>query len=74
MPKPAIFPALDIGTTISAAGETVPTVVIDATDAADAGTLVIAHTPPEQAAIDQPTWLAIDLDGDALRAKIGADQ
>ena len=43
-------------------------------DAADVGHLVIAHTDPTVAARERPLWLAIDLDGDALRAAIGLDQ
>jgi hypothetical protein len=35
-------------------------------EAAAAGRLVIATTPPEQAAVDQPLWLAIDLDARSL--------
>ncbi len=35
-------------------------------DAAQAGRLVIATTPPDRAADDQPLWLAIDLDPRAL--------
>ena len=35
-------------------------------DAAAAGHLVIATTPPERAAVDQPLWLAIDLDARSL--------
>ena len=35
-------------------------------DAAMAGRLVIATTPPERATVDQPVWLAIDLDPRAL--------
>jgi hypothetical protein len=35
-------------------------------DAAAVGHLVIATTPPERAAIDQPLWLAIDLDRRSL--------
>lgn len=35
-------------------------------DAAEAGRLVIATTPPERAAADHPVWLAIDLDHRAL--------
>ncbi len=131
-----VLPVLDIGTTIAADGERLPTVVVDATghpeiidlarvhavegigdiateaagvpdadvdgawrfflaviirspvrcafvlefslpahrtvldDAAAAGRLVIATTPPERAAADQPMWLAIDLDPDALSAAL----
>lgn len=36
-------------------------------NAADANALVIAHTPPQNAGEEQPAWLAIDLDGLALR-------
>ena len=35
-------------------------------EAVAAGRLVIATTPPEQAAVDQPLWLAIDLDARSL--------
>ncbi len=35
-------------------------------DAAAAGRLVIATTPPERAELDHPLWLAIDLDPSAL--------
>ena len=35
-------------------------------EAAAAGRLVIATTPPERAAADQPLWLAIDLDARSL--------
>lgn len=35
-------------------------------EAAAAGRLVIATTPPERAGLDQPLWLAIDLDAGAL--------
>ena len=35
-------------------------------EAAAAGHLVIATTPPERAAADQPLWLAIDLDARSL--------
>ena len=35
-------------------------------DAAEAGRLVIATTPPERAADDRPLWLAIELDPRAL--------
>ena len=34
------------------------------------GSLVIAHTDPQRAAIEQPTWLAVDIDGPALAAEI----
>ncbi len=36
-------------------------------DAAEAGQLVIATTPPEDAATHQPLWLALDLDTTAFR-------
>jgi len=39
-------------------------------DAADTGGLVIAHTAPERAASDQPLWLAVDIDRDALRQQL----
>ena len=35
-------------------------------DAARCGSLVIAHTDPAEVVDDQPSWLAIDLDGPAL--------
>ena len=35
-------------------------------EAAGAGHLVIATTPPERAVLDQPLWLAIDLDSRSL--------
>ena len=35
-------------------------------EAAAAGRLVIATTPPERATVDQPLWLAIDLDSRSL--------
>lgn len=35
-------------------------------EAAGAGRLVIATTPPERAEVDQPLWLAIDLDAHSL--------
>lgn len=35
-------------------------------DAARVGHLVLATTPPERAAVDQPVWLAIDLDPRSL--------
>ncbi len=35
-------------------------------EAARAGHLVIATTPPERAVLDQPLWLAIDLDSRSL--------
>lgn len=35
-------------------------------EAVSAGQLVIATTPPERASVDQPVWLAIDLDPRAL--------
>ena len=35
-------------------------------EAAAAGRLVIATTPPERAELDQPLWLAIDLDPHSL--------
>ncbi len=39
-------------------------------DAANDGVLVIAHTPPERAAEDQPLWLAVDIDREALRRQL----
>jgi hypothetical protein len=39
-------------------------------EAAAAGRLVIATTPPERAELDQPLWLAIDLDPHALSAAL----
>lgn len=38
--------------------------------AAEFGSLVIAHTPPERAAVDEPSWLSIDLDPDQFRAQL----
>ena len=121
-----VFAAIDIGHTIDSDGETMPTVVIDASDApavadlarvhategigdvrteairtddhlvlgvrvtvpvratfaivfrVDAhrsllddaiahGSLVIAHTDPARAETEEPRWLAVDIDGAALR-------
>ena len=39
-------------------------------EVAEAGELVIATTDPAAAAQERPTWLAIDLDGDALRTAL----
>jgi hypothetical protein len=39
-------------------------------DAADAGRLALATTEPDTVADEQPVWLAIDLDGSALRAAL----
>ncbi len=39
-------------------------------DVADAGRLVIATTEPTHAAADRPLWLAVDIEGDALRAAL----
>lgn len=39
-------------------------------EAADAGHLMVATTPPSQVASDQPLWLAIDLDADSLRSAL----
>jgi len=36
------------------------------TDVVRAQSLVIAHTDPDRAAVDQPHWLAVDIDGPAL--------
>ncbi len=41
-------------------------------DVVDHGALVIAHTDPRLASIDQPDWLAVDIDGPALAAQLGA--
>ncbi len=38
--------------------------------AAEAGELVIATTPPEDAATHRPLWLALDLDTKALKATL----
>lgn len=40
-------------------------------EAAEAGHLMLATTAPSTVTSDQPLWLAIDLDGDALRTAIG---
>ncbi len=39
-------------------------------EAAEAGQLVIATTPPEDAATHQPLWLALDLDKQGLLAAL----
>ena len=39
-------------------------------EAADAGHLMVATTPPEGVASDQPLWLAIDLDAESLRSAL----
>ncbi len=39
-------------------------------DVVEHGTLVIAHTDPRLAAVEQPNWLAVDIDGPALAARI----
>jgi len=39
-------------------------------EAADVGNLMVATTPPEQVASDQPLWLAIDLDATSLRTAL----
>lgn len=39
-------------------------------DVIEHGSLAIAHTDPQLAAIDQPNWLAIDIDGPALAAQL----
>ena len=36
-------------------------------EVSEAGTLTIATTDPEEAARDRPVWLAVDIDGPALR-------
>jgi len=36
------------------------------------GSLVIAHTDPQRAALDHPVWLAVDIDGPALAARLTA--
>jgi hypothetical protein len=41
-------------------------------DVVSSGSLVIAHTDPQLAAIDQPQWLALDIDSDALAACLPA--
>ncbi len=35
-------------------------------DVVDRGGFVIAHTDPERAAEERPTWLAVDIDGESL--------
>ena len=37
-------------------------------EVAEAGMLAIATTDPERAGEDRPLWLAVDIDGDALRS------
>jgi hypothetical protein len=37
---------------------------------ADAGSLTIATTDPVEAGVDRPLWLAVDIDGPALRRMI----
>ena len=39
-------------------------------DVVEHGTLVIAHTDPQLAETDQPTWLAVDIDGQALAVQL----
>jgi len=39
-------------------------------EAADAGHLMVATTPPDRVASDQPLWLAIDLDAASLRSAL----
>lgn len=39
-------------------------------EAADKGNLMVATTPPTRVASDQPLWLAIDIDGEALRSAL----
>ncbi len=39
-------------------------------DAAETGQLVIATTPPEDAATHQPLWLALDLDREPFQAAL----
>lgn len=41
-------------------------------EAALDGTLVIAHTTPEQASVERPLWLAVDIDAHALLSQLGA--
>ena len=41
-------------------------------DVIEQGALVIAHTDPELAAAEQPSWLAVDIDGPALAAQLEA--
>lgn len=40
-------------------------------DVVDRGGFVIAHTDPERAAVEQPIWLAVDIDGESLAAHLG---
>jgi hypothetical protein len=40
-------------------------------EAAEAGHLMVATTPPSQVTSNRPLWLAIDLDRDAIRAAVG---
>lgn len=39
-------------------------------EAAQAGHLMVATTPPDRVASDQPMWLAVDLDATSLRAAL----
>lgn len=40
-------------------------------DVIEHGSLVVAHTDPQLAAIDQPNWLAVDIDSSALAVQLG---
>lgn len=53
--------AFDLGTTEPFLG-----------DVAHAGRLIVATTDPQVAAAERPMWLAVDIDGDALRRAIAA--
>lgn len=39
-------------------------------DVVERGCLVIAHTDPQLAGVEQPTWLAVDIDGPALAVHV----
>ena len=39
-------------------------------DVIESGSLVVAHTDPTLAAIENPQWLAVDIDGRALAAQV----
>ncbi len=41
-------------------------------DVIEGGSLVVAHTDPQQAALDQTGLLAVDIDGAALAARLGS--
>lgn len=42
-------------------------------DVIEQGSLVIAHTDPQRAAVDRPHWLAVDIDGPALAAQLTSE-